>query len=53
MAGQYKPVAYAIGLLRQRIGKEQADRINAALRDLVRQGVVKAIASKYGVKLAS
>ncbi len=50
VAGEYKPVAYAIGLSRKKVSKEEADRFNAALRELIRQGAVKAIADKYGLK---
>jgi polar amino acid transport system substrate-binding protein len=52
VAGEYKPVAYAIGLSRKKVGKEQADRFNAALRELIKQGTVKSIAEKYGLKAA-
>jgi polar amino acid transport system substrate-binding protein len=51
-AGEYKPVSYAIGLSRKKVSAEQAERFNAALRELVKQGVVKAIADKYKVKPA-
>jgi polar amino acid transport system substrate-binding protein len=51
-AGEYKPVAYAIGLSRKKVSKEQADRFNAALRELIKQGTVKAIAEKYDLKAA-
>lgn len=52
IAGEYQQVAYAIGLSRKKVGREQADRFNAALRELVKQGTVKAIAERYNVKPA-
>ncbi len=52
VAGEYKQVAYSIGLSRKKVSKEQAERFNAALRELVKQGVVKTIADKYGLKAA-
>ncbi len=52
VAGEYKPVAYAIGLSRKKVSKEEADKFNAALRELIKQGKVKAIADKYGLKSA-
>ncbi len=52
IAGEYKPVSYAIGLSRKKVSKEQADRFNAALRELVKQGTVKASAEQYNVKAA-
>jgi polar amino acid transport system substrate-binding protein len=52
VAGEYKPVSYAIGLSRKKVSKEQADRFNAALHELIKQGTVKAIADKYGLKAA-
>jgi polar amino acid transport system substrate-binding protein len=50
IAGEIKRVDYAIGLSRKRVSQEQADRFNQALHELVKKGVVKAIADKYGLK---
>jgi len=52
IAGEYEPVAYGIGLPRKRVSPEQAERFNRTLRELIRQGTVKAIADKYGIKAA-
>ncbi len=52
IAGEYKPIAYGIGLSRKRVSKEQAEQFEGALRELISQGAVKAIADKYGLKPA-
>jgi polar amino acid transport system substrate-binding protein len=52
VAGEYKPVSYGIGLSRKKVSKEKADKFNAALRELIKQGAIKAIADKYGLKAA-
>jgi polar amino acid transport system substrate-binding protein len=53
VAGEFKPVAYSIGLSRNRVSDEQAERFNSALRVLLKEGKVKSIADKYGLKPAS
>jgi len=53
MAGEYEPVVYGIGMPRKRVSPEQAERFNRTLRELIRQGTVKAIADKYGIKAAA
>lgn len=53
IAGEYKPISYGIGLSRKKVSKEQAERFNGALRDLIQQGTVKAIANKYGMQPAA
>jgi polar amino acid transport system substrate-binding protein len=53
VAGEMRRVDYAIGLSRKRVAPELAERFNAALRDLVKKGTVKAIADKYGLKAAN
>lgn len=53
VAGDLKPIAYGIGLSRNRVSDAQAERFNVALRELLKQGTVKAIADKYGLKPAS
>ncbi len=52
IAGEYKQVAYGIGMPRNRVSAEQAERFNRTLRELMTQGTVKAIADKYGIKAA-
>lgn len=52
-AGEYEPIAYGIGMPRRRVSPEQADRFNRTLRELIKQGTVKAIADKYGIKPAT
>lgn len=49
VAGEYKPIAYVIGLSRNRVSEEQAERFNRTLRELIKQGTVKIIADKYGM----
>lgn len=53
IAGEYEPIAYGIGLPRKRVSAEQAERFNRTLRELIKQGTVKAIADKYGIKAAT
>lgn len=53
IAGEYKPISYGIGLSRKKVRQEQAERFNGALRELIKQGTVKAIADKYGITPAS
>jgi polar amino acid transport system substrate-binding protein len=48
IVGEYKPVAYGIGLSRKKVSKAQAERFNDALRELIRNGTVKAIAHEAG-----
>ena len=52
IAGEFKPVAYGIGLSKNRVTEEQAARFNETLRMLLKQGAVKTIADKYGLKAA-
>jgi polar amino acid transport system substrate-binding protein len=49
IAGEFKPIAYGIGLSKNRVTEEQADRFNETLRMLLKQGTVKTIADKYGL----
>lgn len=51
-AGSARKIEYAIGLSRKRVSAEQAEHFNAALRELMKKGTVKAIADKYGMKPA-
>jgi polar amino acid transport system substrate-binding protein len=53
IAGEYESVAYGIGFSRKKVSRKQAERFNNALRDLIKQGTVKAIAEKYGLKPAT
>jgi polar amino acid transport system substrate-binding protein len=53
VAGDFKPIAYSIGLSRNRVSDKQAERFNATLRELLKQGTVKSIAEKYSLKPAS
>ncbi len=53
LAGEAKKVDYGIGLSRKRVTPEQAERFNQALRELVKKGVIKSIAEKYGLKAAN
>ena len=53
VAGEFKQIAYAIGLSRNKVNEEQAERFNRTLRELVKQGTIKTIADKYGLKPAS
>ncbi|MES2015295.1 MAG: transporter substrate-binding domain-containing protein [Pseudomonadota bacterium] len=53
IAGEYKPVAYGIGLSRKKVNQQQAERFNNTLRELIKQGTVKTIASKYGMTPAT
>ncbi len=50
IVGEYKPIAYGIGLSRKKVSKEQAERFNNTLRELIKNGTVKAIGDKYGMK---
>lgn len=53
IVGSIRKIDYAIGLSRKRMSEEQADQFNAGLRELVRKGMVRSIAEKYGIKPAS
>ncbi len=53
VAGMFKRTDYAIGLSRKRFTQAQAERFNAALRELVKKGTVKAILDKYGMQAAT
>lgn len=50
--GSARKIEYAIGLSRKRVSAEQAEHFNAALRELMKKGTVKAIADKSGMKPA-
>lgn len=52
LAGNYKPISYGIGFPRKRVSEKQAEEFNQALRALIKEGTVKAIADKYGLKPA-
>jgi polar amino acid transport system substrate-binding protein len=53
LTGEAKKVDYCIGLSRKRVTPEQVDKINQALRELAKKGVIKSIAEKHGLKAAS
>ncbi len=53
VAGEIRRVDYAIGLSRKKVAPELAERFTTALHELVKKGVVKAIAEKYGLKAAN
>jgi polar amino acid transport system substrate-binding protein len=52
IAGEFKPIAYGIGLSKNRVTEEQSARFNETLRTLLKQGTVKTIADKYGLRPA-
>lgn len=51
VAGEIRKIEYYIGLSRRRFSDRQAEQFNAALQELGKSGVIKAIASKYGLRL--
>lgn len=50
--GDIKRIDYTIGLSRKKMGEKQAEKFNAALHALIRNGTVKAIVEKYGMRPA-
>ena len=50
--GDIKRIEYTIGLSRKKMDEKQAEKFNAALRGLIRNGTVKAIVEKYGMRPA-
>jgi len=52
VAGEIRKVEYYIGLSRKRFNDRQAERFNAALQEFGKRGVIRAIANKYGLRLA-
>ena len=52
VVGELQNTEYHIGLSRRRMSQEQADKFNAALRQLQQDGTINAIAQKYGLKAA-
>lgn len=51
-AGDFKKVAYGIGLSRQKVSEAQFGEFNAALQELIRQGKVREILRRHGLKAA-
>lgn len=50
--GDIKRIDYTIGLSRKKVDEKQAEKFNAMLRTLIRNGTVKTIVEKYGMKPA-
>ena len=51
--GEIKKIEYLIGLSRRKLSAKQAEEFNAALRELTRKNVIKAIIEKYGMAAVS
>lgn len=51
--GDIKRIEYTIGLSRKKVGEKQAEKFNDALRALIRNGTIKTIVEKYGMKSPS
>lgn len=52
VVGEIKKIEYCIGLSRKKLSGKQADRFHVALTELSRDGTLKAILEKYGMKPA-
>ena len=50
--GDFRKISYGIGLSRKKVTPEQFAEFNNALKTLIREGKVKAILDKYGLKPA-
>lgn len=50
--GEVKKLAYGIGFSRKRVPEPQFNHFNDALKQLIKEGKVKAILDKYGMKVA-
>lgn len=50
--GDIKRIEYTIGLSRKKVDEKQAEKFNMALRALIKNGTVKAIVEKYGMRPA-
>lgn len=53
VAGEIKKIEYFIGLSRKKVSGKQAEQFHAALHELTRNGTIKAIIEKYGMKPAA
>ena len=50
LAGEVKKVEYSIGLSRQKLSPQQAADFQAALHELIRNGTVRTIVERHGLK---
>ena len=51
--GEIQKTEYVFGLSRKKVSKELAEKFNASLHELIRNGSVREIAEKYGMKSAN
>lgn len=52
LAGDLQPIVYVIGLSRKKVSEQQAKQFNDAIKELIREGKVKAILNKHGMRPA-
>jgi polar amino acid transport system substrate-binding protein len=51
--GEVRKIDYVIGLSRKRLTPEQAEHFNGAIRQMIKNGEIAAIAERHGVKAAA